>query len=260
MDYTFGDTDEASRRLRCLAEIYEPETRDLLLAARSLRHDHSFQLAFDLGCGPGWSTHLLAATLNPKRTVGLDASERYVAEARSNHPQLEFMHHDALQTPFLIDAPDLLFCRFLLTHLRSPRSALQLWAHIAETRALLILHETEALHSSNPTLNRYYEMVNEMQSHYGQDLNVGVSLTEAFAGTEWTLIQSKSVTLEKSSRDMALLHLPNLRTWSKNEFAVQTFDRDEVSELDRELDLIASGSKDAGIVYNTARQVIAERR
>lgn len=260
MDYTFGDNDEASRRLRRLAEIYEPETRDLLKAARALRGGQHFQLALDLGCGPGWSTQLLAATSNSKRTVGVEASERYVAEARSNHPQLEFMHHDILQTPFPVEAPDLLFCRFLLAHLRSPRSALQLWAQIAQTKAMLVVHETEALHSENATLCRYYELVDEMQRHYGQDLNVGASLAAAFAESEWAVVQSECVILEKSSSDMAQLHLPNLRTWSKNQFAAQAFDRAEVNKLERELDAIAAGRKDAGIVHNTARQVIAERR
>ena len=35
MGYTFGDNQEASRRLRRLAEVYETETRDLLDAVRS---------------------------------------------------------------------------------------------------------------------------------------------------------------------------------------------------------------------------------
>lgn len=260
MAYTFGDSDEASRRLRRLAETYEPETRELLKTAESFRSGYRFQLAIDLGCGPGWSTQLIAKTLNPKRTLGLEAPERYVAEARSNHPRLEFMHQDILQTPFPVEAPDLLFCRFLLTHLSSPRTALETWAQIAGTKAILAVHETEALRSEDPALRRYYEMVDEMQRHYGQNLNVGASLAAVFAGTGWTVVHSESVTLEKSSCDMAQLHLPNLRTWGKDPFAVRTFDRGELDQLEQELGAIASGGTDAGIVYNTARQVVAERR
>lgn len=96
MGYTFGDNQEASRRLRRLAEVYQPETRDLLKAVRCEFSSRSFELALDLGCGPGWSTHLVQATLNPRRTIGLDASEAYVVEARVNQPQLEFIHHDVL--------------------------------------------------------------------------------------------------------------------------------------------------------------------
>src|SRR5580693_3011189 len=73
-NYTFGDNDLASARLRRLAEIYEPETRELLQDS-GVRTPH---LAVDLGCGPGWSTSLLQEVLNPDCTVGLDASKHYI--------------------------------------------------------------------------------------------------------------------------------------------------------------------------------------
>lgn len=75
MSYTFGDNEEASRRLRRLADLYEPETRALLELAFDGCEACTPRLAVDLGCGPGWSTQLLAAVLKPQRTVGLDSSE-----------------------------------------------------------------------------------------------------------------------------------------------------------------------------------------
>jgi SAM-dependent methyltransferase len=260
MVYTFGDNQEASRRLRRLAEIYEPETRDLLNAVQSLFCDRRFELALDLGCGPGWSTQLIEATLNPKRIVGLEASAAYVAEARSNHPQLEFIQHDVLTIPFPVDNADFIFCRFLLTHLPSPRAAVEAWAHAARSGAILAIHETKALHSTHPTFSRYYEMVAQMQKHYGQELNVGALLDDALAGTSWCLIRSESVVLEKSARDMAELHVSNLRTWGGNEFAVQTFDKCEMDQLESDLGSIASGSRVADAVNNTARRIIARRK
>jgi len=260
MAYTFGDNQEASRRLRRLAEVYEPETRDLLYAVQSACHDRRFELVLDLGCGPGWSTHLIEATLKPKRIVGLEASEAYLAEARSNQPQLEFIQHDVLTIPFPVENADFIFCRFLLTHLPSPQAALESWAHAARSGAILAIHETEALHSTCPALSRYYAMVAQMQRHYGQELNVGAVLDDALAGTSWCLIRSESVALEKSARDMAQLHVANLRTWGGNDFAVQAFDKCEMDQLESDLSSIASGSKEAGAVYNTARRIIARRK
>lgn len=259
MSYTFGDHEEASRRLRRLAELYEPETRSLLEAALDSGNPHTPRLAVDLGCGPGFTTHLLDEVLKPRRTVGLDASKRYIAEAYANFPKLEFLHHDILQTPFPVEAPDLFLCRFLLTHLASPRVALQTWAEAAAPKAILLIHETEGLESTHPALHRYYELVGEMQRHYGQTLHVGAILDSSFAGTAWNVRQSRSLVLEKSSKEMAQLHLPNLRTWGRNEFAVQAFDRRELDELEAALDSLASGATEAGMVRNTARQIIAER-
>ena len=259
MGYTFGDNQEASRRLQRLAEVYEPETRDLLNAVRSECSGRRFELALDLGCGPGWSTRLIEATLSPKRIIGMEASETYVAEARRNQPQLEFIRHDVLTTPFPVDNADFLFCRFLLTHLPSPRPALESWAHAARLGALLAIHETEALHSTHPALSRYYKMLAGMQKHYGQELNVGALITDAFGGRSWSVVHSESVVLEKPARDMAQLHVANLRTWGRNDFAVQAFDRHEMDQLESQLGSIASGHIEAGVVYNTAKRIIARR-
>jgi trans-aconitate 2-methyltransferase len=259
MGYTFGDNQEASRRLRRLAEVYEPETRELLNTVRSECNRMRFELALDLGCGPGWSTRLIELTLNPVRTIGLEASETYVAEAQSNHPHLEFIRHDVLKAPFPAKGADFIFCRFLLTHLPSPHVALESWAVAARPGAILAIHETEALHSTHPALSRYYEMVAEMQRHHGQDLNVGALLDRAAAGTNWCVLRSESVVLEKPAREMAQLHAANLRTWGNNDFAVQAFSRHEMDQIQTELDSIASGRKEAGIVCNTAKQMIARR-
>jgi trans-aconitate 2-methyltransferase len=259
MPYTFGDNDEASRRLRRLAELYEPETRALLELFYDSTESRPPRLAIDLGCGPGWSTRLLASVLRPQRTIGFDSSDRYIAEASANHPEIEFLCHDILQTPFPIEAPDLLHCRFLLTHLSEPLKALQLWAEVATTHATLLIHETERIESAHPALHRYYELLAEMQRHYGQTLNVGAILGDSLAETGWRVRQNRALVLEKPAREMAHLHLANLRTWGRNEFAAQAFDRRELDELEATLDCIASGASEAGVVRNTARQIVAER-
>ncbi len=259
MSYTFGDHEEASLRLRRLAAVYEPETRGLLNLVRDSSQPHTHRLAVDLGCGPGWTTQLLDAVLKPQRTVGMDSSERFVSEARLNCPTLEFLQHDILQRPFPVEAADLFLCRFLLTHLPSPRTALTVWADAAAPQAKLLIHETAWLESTHPALRRYYEFVGEMQRHYGQELNVGATLDDSIAGTGWQVLHNRNLVLEKSAREMAQLHLPNLRTWGRNEFAAQAFDRLELDELEADLDSIASGHTDAGIVRNGAKQIVAER-
>jgi hypothetical protein len=108
-------------------------------------------------------------------------------------------------------------------------------------------------------LRRYYELVGEMQRHYGQQLNVGATLDVSIAGTGWHVLHNRNLVLEKPAREMAQLHLPNLRTWGRNEFAAQAFDRRELDDLEANLDSIASGCSDAGIVRNGAKQIVAER-
>jgi SAM-dependent methyltransferase len=254
--YTFGDGDRASARLRRLAELYEVETRELLRRGGI----QGARLAVDLGCGPGWTTRLLADELHPAQVVGLDASERYLAEARQRHGETcRFEQHDVTGAPFPVSAPDLLFCRFLLTHLRELPAVLATWASVAAPGARLLVHETERLESEHPALRTYYQRVGELQAHYGQVLNVGELLDRSFAGTPWKVVESRRVRVDKPAASMAELHLENIRTWRTDPFAQSAFDPAELDVLERDLEQIARGEVDAGLVRNPARQLVAVR-
>ena len=84
MQYLFGDTDLAAQRHRLLADVFAESSRAFLLDAVEHRPD----LAVDLGCGPGYSTHLLAESLRPARTAGFDSSKNYISTAQKNADQL----------------------------------------------------------------------------------------------------------------------------------------------------------------------------
>jgi SAM-dependent methyltransferase len=218
------------------------------------------RLAVDLGCGPGWSTRLLQATLQPDRTVGLDASAAFVAEARARHgADLEFAVHDVARVPFPVSAPDFLFCRFLLTHLRDLGEVLAAWAGAAAPGAWLAIHETQSLETDHPALRRYYELLEQMQRHHGQALHVGAVLDARLAGSGWHVMESQCLPLEKAAVDMAGLHLANLRTWRDEEYARQAFDPAEITALEAALERLASGREDGGVVVNGARQIVARR-
>src|SRR5262245_10740178 len=112
MSYLFKDTDLAAQRLQVLAEVYAPSSRAFLQDAVNTVP----QLALDLGCGPGYTTHLLAETTSSLRTIGLDSSEHFLTLARRNaNEHIAFLRHDATQVPFPTGPSDLIFCRMLLT-------------------------------------------------------------------------------------------------------------------------------------------------
>ena len=254
--YTFGDNLRASARLRRLAEMYEPESRELLRRSGI----SAPPLALDLGCGPGWSTRLLRDVLKPDRTIGLDASSVFIEEARARHDaDLEFQVHDIVRIPFPVHAPNVMFCRFLLTHLRSLGEVLAAWASVAAPGGLLIVHETESLEADHPALRLYYRLVEELQRHHGQALQVGAILEAGFAGSGWRLLENQRRLLEMPARDMAGLHLANLRTWRDEEYARRTFDVAEIAALETSLERIANGREDGGVVLNAARQIIGQR-
>jgi SAM-dependent methyltransferase len=253
--YTFGDGDRAAARLRRLAELYEATTSELILRGGCA----GVAVAVDLGCGPGWSTRLLHDLLRPRRTLGLDGSARYVEQAqRLQGSGMEFAVHDVSAAPFPV-VPDLLLCRFLLTHLHDTAGVLAAWAAASAPGARLLIHETESLTSPHPTLARYYELVASLQRAYAQHLDVGARLDGALAGSPWRVHDSRAVRLEMPAKAMAELHLANLRTWRDDDHARRAFDPLELDRLEGSLDRIVAGVEDAGVAVNVVRQVVAER-
>ena len=175
------------------------------------------------------------------------------------------MVHDVTRAPFPVQ-PELLLCRFLLTHLRDTEAVLAVWAGAASPTARLLVHEVESLQSDHPTLTRYYELVAQLQAGYGQALDVGARLTEICTTTESvtvTVVVSVkpmyvAVMTALPAARMAELHLANLRTWRSDDHARRTFDAAELDRLDGVLARIVDGVEPAGPVRNVVRQVIAE--
>jgi SAM-dependent methyltransferase len=255
--YTFGDSDLAARRLALLAATFEPSSARLLRLVASLSPRH----ALDLGCGPGYSTRLLHAVVGPAMTTGIDQSAEHVARARELAPPgVQYDVHDVTAASFPGERPDLLYCRFLLTHLRSPEAALEAWAAAAAEGAALVVEETAEMASDFPALRRYYTLVGDMQAHYGQQLHVGRALAEAPVRSPWRTEHSVVRALQLPARQMARLHLLNLLTWRDDPYARVAFDQAELSRLATELAQVASGAVDAGHVRYGMRQLILTRR
>ena len=253
--YTFGENHLAAQRLACLAEAYEHPSREFIGAWASAPVEH----AIDLGCGPGYTTRLLHSVLRARRTTGIDASETLLMQARLNAPDAAFIAHDITRAPFPCEPADLLLCRFVVTHLHDPASALRAWSQAAKPGARLLVQETASLESDDPILRRYYELVAALQSGYGQSLTVGAHLDGCVAGSGWTVVSSELNVVEQAPHVMARLHAMNIRTWSSDTLARGSFDPEEIAMVQSELDRIASGERKAGPVRNALRQLVATR-
>src|SRR5579859_4118738 len=99
MAYVFKDTDLATRRLHVLTEVFEPASRAFL---RDMAAGERHALALDLGCGPGYTTRLVAEVTGCEQAFGMDASERFVARASTENASehISFVRHDLTQIPF----------------------------------------------------------------------------------------------------------------------------------------------------------------
>jgi SAM-dependent methyltransferase len=259
--YTFGDDEVAGRRLELLAQVYAPPTRALLARWAP----PTVGLAVDLGCGPGHTTRLLHTLTEARRTVGVERSPAYLAEARAGLADLladtgaagvGLVEHDVTDLPLPVEGADLVFARFLLTHLAAPGRALRGWAEALAPGGRLVVQETARLVSRDPALGRYYELVAELQQRHGQALDVGARLAELAAEAGLTVERAAVRQLEQEPREMAALHVLNLRSWRRDPEAAD-FDDDELDALDDALVAIARGGPAEPVEQDLGELVVA---
>ena len=213
--YAFGDSDSAAERLRLLAYIFAPEIRSFLAHVPP-----EPRLAIDLGCGPGFTTRVIAETLKARQTVGLDTSDRFLTMARSLPLSgVTYMPHDITQSPFPTEAADVMFCHFLLPHIADAGSALRTWASQLRPAGLLLVDETADIQTTQPTFRRYLNAAERMLQGQGSDLYVGrrVELLGRVPGLR--RVSSRLVNHPVATGATARMFRLNLDAWGANPHA-----------------------------------------
>ena len=253
MSYTFGDTDAASLRLRLLADVYENSSRNFLLSLELPRP----RLCIDLGCGPGLTTSMIHRALSPAKTIGIDQSEHFIGLARQQvAPGLEFVRHDVTSTPLPSEPADLLYCRFLLTHLSRPSEALSCWIPFAAPSGVLALEELEHMRSEHPVLSEYYGIVEAMQRAHGQEMYIGTRLESIVRETPWAVQSTRLHRFNIPGKQMARLHHLNIQTWKHDAFIKDNYTRAHIDELESQLGELAGDTSTLSQVDYGMRQVV----
>jgi trans-aconitate methyltransferase len=240
------------QRLKLLARVFRVSTRAFLVKTAGDAH---FDLAFDLGCGPGFTTHLIADTLRCDRIIGLDASAAFIQLAQANSVQpVSFVQHDITAVPFPGGSAKLIFSRFLLTHLRQPAAVVARWATQLEKRGLLLLEETEAIDTAHPVFVRYLEIVEAMLASHANQLYAGHQLASLNLPARLKLMMSELRPVPVLNCDAARMFVLNLQTWKESEFLRANHSHDSIFELEQSLADIAAAESSASEIEWQMRQ------
>lgn len=244
--YTFGDTDRAAERLYWLSRTFDDETLAYVRTAVR-RRPHC---CVDLGAGPGYLTRTLHHGLESERTVGLEASSRFVECGSRDLPKgIELWVHDV--TSALPLRAELMVSRFLLTHLRDPLAALRVWRE--SEPLLLILEELVAMSADLPVLQHYYELVALVQRAAGQDMHIGAQLGELALRAGFAIESHGVQRLELPIRAMAKLHALNLPTLRTQSVVAEQFSARELDAMQLALDELVADASSGFVRVDMAR-------
>ena len=254
--YQFADTGLAASRLDYLAEVYAPITRQFVRQAVTSQP----AVAIDLGCGPGHTTHLLAEVTGCHRVLGLDFSEHFIAQAnRTKTDHICFAQHDVTELDFPAPPADLLFCRYLLTHLRNPASLIEGWASEIAADGRLLIQEVESIQTEEETFLEYLEIVEAMLRSKSQELYVGPVLDSMGVFPHLTRIDSAvSAFPVKAAKAAKLFHM-NIQVWKQQPFITENYSGEQVGRLQSNLHAIMLAQRAVPDVIWGHRQLVFQK-
>jgi len=254
--YQFGDSQLAAERLALLAEVFQPSTRALLVTLAARRPAR----VLDAGCGPGCTTRLLAKTFSTAAVTGVDISPYFVELARQT-PRERTTYCVADVSKCLPGGSyDLIYCRYLLTHLARPTEIIAQWGTRLARAGMIAIEENEWIETDEPAFAQYLAIVEAMLADGGQNLYVGAELARS---SDWKSVvetSSEIAPVAVDNRHAARMFLMNLATWSHNAYIERTYAAAEIDQLERELRVLAEAEEtECGITFGQ-RRLVLERR
>jgi len=172
---------EGRERLRILARVMEPSTKALL--DRLGLHDGS--LCADVGCGGGDVSLELARRVAPTgQVIACDIDQAKLDLARAEARELgignvEFRVVDVRQA-FEIPQVDVVYARFLLTHLQQPANVLSVFRRSLRPGGVVAAEDIDFsgyfTYPESPAFKRYHELYCATVHRRGGDPNIGPRL------------------------------------------------------------------------------------
>ena len=253
-EYTFGTSSTAASRLEETAKYFNPLAVDLIRRFVCTPCD----TGLDIGCGPGFTTNMLAEAASCKKTYGLDKSREFLEFANQRFGHCTFLEHDVTQVPFPVTA-DVMYARFVLCHLREPLGLVAHWITQLNSKGLLFVDEIDAVDTDLEVFKTYLAMAEGMITTQGACLYVGKALEAA--DYEADVLVNDSVVLPVANRRAASWFLPNTQTvWNENKYVLEHLSAKERDAIGRELDrLTAMTDSRSDITWRLRRLVLREQ-
>ena len=235
MEYQFGDTDLAARRLAVLAEPFGETTAAFLQDAAP----RDAGLALDLGCGPGHTTHPLARSTETSR--------------------ITFRHHDVTHTPFPVPGAHVAFCRFLLAHLPDAEGLVARWATQLRPEGLLLMEEVEWIRTTHDSFRTYLGIVEAMLADQGSVLCIGPALEAFKSSSALTRRYSGVRPLRVNNGRAARMFHMDIQTWKRRPYVQANIPPEEVAALEEGLRRIAESGQARWDIEWGLRQIAFQR-
>jgi len=179
--YVISGGREGKERLKLLSQVLLPTTFQLLKTAGISEG----MKCLDVGCGGGDVTRLMASFAGSEgKSVGIDSDPAILVLAREDAESecldnVEFRHADASFCQEE-EAYDLVYARFLLTHLSEPENCLHAMVRACRPEGVVVIEDIDFTGSFCypycASYQRYTELYQQVVQRRGGDPNIGLKL------------------------------------------------------------------------------------
>ena len=251
MKYTFGDTPTADDRLKRIASFFNPLAQTFIRSHLITKTG----TAFDLGCGPGYTTNMVYQATNAGNVTGFDISDNFLESAKSYFPDYNFIKHDVANKE-LPGKADVIYVRFLLSHLENTKKAIQNWTKALNPNGLLFIDELEEIHNSNSLFSVYLDINNKLIHSQGANLFVGNQLERDV--TSMNVIYNESTILPVKNNMAAWWFYPNtVSVWKTSDIVKKFISESKREEIAHQMfDMTESNSDESSITWVMKRIII----
>ncbi len=253
MKYTYGTSNKAASRLEEISKFFNP------LADKFIKQylNYNPETALDIGCGPGFTTDMLFNATKASSTYGIDNSRGFLETASRRFNDYNFIEHDVTQIPLPLKS-DIMYTRFVLSHLKNTVSLINAWSNQLSENGLLFIEELEEIKTGIDVFEKYLSTNEKIISTQGAKLYIGQELSKGIYYHE--VICNEKITWDVPDMDAARWFYPNTQTvWKDNEIVHGRFTQSEIDFLSNEILRISeTDNSDSNITW-TMRRLVIER-
>jgi trans-aconitate 2-methyltransferase len=258
MKYVFASDELGGERLLRLHELFSEFTESFL----EEYGEKNLSLCLDLGCGPGFTTRLVADTLSPQNVIGLDNSEYFIRKALEfsrDYPTISYQIHDVTKIPFPTEKADLIFFRFVLTHMAKCMESLHNWSGQLKENGLILLEETDSIQTNVSVFRKYLDIADRLLESNGNRLYVGELLENAqyrpFLEKKISRLSHVPATLSQAAK----IFQYNILAWRKQKFIKENCSREELDDLEKEMVAFTKSTDESVVIEWTIRQIVLQK-
>jgi 2-polyprenyl-3-methyl-5-hydroxy-6-metoxy-1,4-benzoquinol methylase len=231
---------EGRERLRVLSRVMQPTTLSLFNRVNVGRG----MVCLDVGCGGGDVTFNLAQMVGSEgRVVGIDIDETKLQLARQEAEgqklsNVEFQLSDIRETRGEPEF-DLVYARFLLTHLSDPKDALTKMRQLLKLGGLVVVEDIDFTgyfcYPDFPAFRRYVELYTEAVRRKGGDANIGARLPLLFLDAGFSQVEMNVVQPMGISGEVKLINPITMENIAESVITLELTSQDEVKSIIAEI-------------------------